>query len=300
MCSSDLAPGINFYTLTMNDRTVGQATSRLDTLPDGFELEDLMNLELPALGQTGIAVARTRVKLSPSLVMENFSFTLDSEVGRFAASGELRPDTTLEVRIVSAGSEQNLSFRLAQPPIMSNVVPIRVAMGEGLDVGETVRLPVFDPTSLSTRTVEVHILEHDTLLVTDSAAIGTDGRWASARQDTVPAWKIAEEFGGVRVESWVDEDGRILQASSALGFSMQKTEYELARQAQEESRLVSSSPIDDDVILSTAVQSNVDFADVTQYDELRFRLTGVDLQGFQLEGGRQSLRGDTLIIRRAK
>ncbi len=294
-----LAPGINFYTLTMNDRTVGQATSRLDTLPDGFELEDLMNLELPALGQTGIAIARTRVKLSPSLVMENFSFTLDSEVGRFEASGELLPDTTLEVRIVSAGSEQNLSFRLPQPPIMSNVVPIRVAMGEGLDVGETVRLPVFDPTSLSTRTVEVHILEHDTLLVTDSAAIGTDGRWASARQDTVPAWKIAEEFGGVRVESWVDEDGRILQASSALGFSMQKTEYELARQAQEDSRLVSNSPIDDDVILSTAVQSNVDFADVTQYDELRFRLTGVDLEGFQLEGGRQSLRGDTLIIRRA-
>jgi len=293
-----LAPGINFYSLTMGDRTIGQATSRLDTLPDGFELEDFMNLELPALGQTGLAVARTRVKLSPSLVMESFSFTLDSEVGRFEASGMLRPDTTLEVRIVSAGSEQNLSFRLSQPPIMSNVVPIRVAMGEGLEVGKTVRLPVFDPTSLSTRTVEVRILEHDTLFVTDSAALGPDGRWSPARTDSVPAWRITEEFGGVRVESWVDEDGRILQASSAMGFSMRKTEYELARQAQEDARLTSSSPIDDDVILSTAVQSNVDFADVTQFDELRFRLTGVDLEGFQLDGGRQTLRGDTLIIRR--
>jgi len=293
-----LAPGINFYTLTMGDRTVGQATSRLDTLPDGFELEDMMNLELPALGQTGLAVARTRVKLSPSLVMEDFTFTLDSEVGRFEASGELRPDTTLEVRIVSAGSEQNLSFRLPQPPVMSNVVPIRVAMGGDLEVGETVRLPVFDPTSLSTRTVEVEIIEHDTIFVTDSAAINDAGRWESARTDSVPAWKIAEIFGGIRVESWVDEDGRILQASSALGFSMQKTEYELSRQAQEDSRLVSASPIDDDVILSTAVQSNVDFDDVEEFDELRFRLTGVDLAGFQLEGGRQSLQGDTLVIRR--
>ncbi len=293
-----LAPGINFYTLTMGDQTIGQATSRLDTLPDGFELEDMMNLELPALGQTGVAIARTRVKLSPSLVMEDFSFTLDSEVGRFEASGELLPDTTLEVRILSAGSEQNLSFRMPQPPVMSNVVPIRVAMGHGLEVGETVRLPVFDPTSLSTRTVEVHILEHDTLFVTDSAAIGGDGRWVSARSDTVPAWKIAEEFGGVRVESWVDEDGRILEASSALGFSMRKTEYELARQAQEESRLADGSPVDGDVILTTAVQSNVDFADVEQHEELRFRLTGVDLEGFQLDGGRQELRGDTLIIRR--
>ena len=48
-----LAAGIHFYTLTMGARTVGQASSRLDTLPDGFELEDLMVLELPALGQTG-------------------------------------------------------------------------------------------------------------------------------------------------------------------------------------------------------------------------------------------------------
>lgn len=293
-----LAPGISFYTLSMGDRTVGQATSRLDTLADGFELEDLMSLELPALGQTGIAVARTRVKLSPALVMESFSFTLDSEVGRFEANGTLTQDTTLEVTILSAGSEQNLSFRMAQPPVMSNVVPIRVAMGEGLEVGETFRLPVFDPTSLSTRTVEVHILEHDTLFVTDSAAINDDGRWLPAHTDSVPAWKIAEVFGGIRVESWVDEDGRILSASSAMGFSMQKTEYELARQAQEDARLVSSSPIDDDVILSTAVQSNVDFDDVTEHDELRFRLTGVDLAGFQLEGGRQTLRGDTLIIRR--
>ena len=44
---------------------------------DGFELEDLMVLEIPALGQTGRAVARTRIKLSPSLVMENFEFSLD-------------------------------------------------------------------------------------------------------------------------------------------------------------------------------------------------------------------------------
>jgi transglutaminase-like putative cysteine protease len=296
-----LAPGVSFYTLSMGDRTVGQATSRLDTLADGFRMEDVMSLELPALGQTGIAVARTSVKLSRALVMEAFEFTLDSEVGRFEASGTLDPDTTLHVTIRSAGSEQNLSFRLPQPPVMSNVVPIRIAMGGALNVGETIRLPVFDPTSLSTRTVEVHVLEEDTLFVTDSVALDPEtGRWASAHLDSIPAWRIAEVFGGVRVESWVDADGRTIRSSSPLGFSMERTEYELARQAQEDARLVDASPIDDDVILSTAVQSNVDFEDVEQFDELRFRLTGVDLAGFQLDGGRQTLRGDTLIVRRER
>lgn len=294
-----LAPGVSFYTLGMGSRTVGQATSRLDTIPEGFVLEDVMSLELPALGQTGTAVSRTRVELDPSLVMRSFVFTLDSEVGRFRASGSLGADTTLSVTVESAGNEQSLSFRLPQPPVFANVVPIRVAMGGELEVGNRIRMPVFDPTSMSTRTVEVRVLEHDTLVVTDSVAVdpGT-GRWASAREDTIPAWRIAEVFGGIQVESWVDDDGRILRASSPLGFSMEKTEYELARQAQEEARLTSASPIDDDVILSTAVQSDVDLEDAEVYDEIRFRLTGVDLSGFQLEGGRQTLRGDTLIVRR--
>ena len=125
------------------------------------------------------------------------------------------------------------------------------------------------------------------------------GRWSPARTDSIPAWKIAELFGGIQIESWVDEDGRILRSSSPLGFSMEKTEYELARQAQEDARLTELSPIDDDVILSTAVRSNVDIENVEAFEELRFRLTGVDLSGFQLDGGRQELRGDTLIVRRA-
>jgi Transglutaminase-like superfamily len=294
-----LAPGISFYTLSMGGRSVGQATSSLDTLPDGFELEDLMSLELPALGQTGTAVARTKVKLSPALEMESFYFSLDSEVGRFEATGTLSEDTTLHVRILSAGSEQNLTFRLSQPPVMSNVVPIRVAMGGQLEVGNTIRLPVFDPTSLSTRPVEVRVIEHDTLFVADSASLDPEtGRWSPAHTDSVPAWKIAEIFGGMRVESWVDEDGRILRASSPLGFSMEKTEYELARQAQEDARVTSSSSTDSDVILSTAVQSNVDLSKVEQFAQLRFRLSGVDLDGFALDGGRQSLHGDTLIVQR--
>jgi len=295
-----LAPGVSFYTLTMGGRTVGQATSRLDTVADGFVLDDVMDLELPALGQTGSAVARTHVKLSPALVMEDFTFSLDSDVGRFLASGSVGADTTLHVAIRSAGSEQNLSFRLAQPPVFSSVVPIRLAVGEGLEVGERVRFPVFDPTTVGTRVVEVRVLEHDTLVVPDSAALDpATGRWRPARFDSIPAWRVAEVFGGVEVESWIDEDGRIIRSSSPLGFRMEKTEYELARQAQEDERLASGEgTAGSDVILSTAVRSNVDLDDAEEYGELRFRLTGVDLSGFQLDGGRQTLHGDTLVVRR--
>jgi hypothetical protein len=294
-----LAPGVSFYTLRLGDRTVGQATSRLDTVPTGFELEDVMVLDLPALGQTGSAVVRSRVSLNHSLVMESFFFSLDSEVGRFRVDGVLRADSTLEVTMDAGGEKQELSYRQADTPIFAAALPIRVAMAGELKVGNTLHLPVFDPSTLATRAVEIRVLEQGTIVVPDSASIDpVSGRWVPSRYDSIPAWKIAEIHGGIQVESWVDEDGRVLRATSALGFTMEKTEYELARQAQEDASGQATLAIDEDVIFSTAVRSNVDLGAVEEHDVLRFRLTGVELSGFQLDGGRQSLSGDTLTVRR--
>lgn len=293
-----LDPGVTFYTLRMGERAVGQATSSLDTVDGGFQLEDRMILELPALGRTGNAVVRTRVELDSALRMDRFQFSLDSDVGRFQADGDVRGDTLLEVHLGSAPHAETLSFRMASPPVFSAVVPIRVALGEGLEVGKRLRLPVFDPSTLSTRTVEVRILEHDTLAIPDSVVMGDDGRWSTAGWDSVPAWRIAEVFGGVSMESWIDGDGRILRATSPLGFSMERTEFELARQALEDGRTQGAAAVDDDVILATAIQSDVPLDDVESRAELRFVLKGVELAGFDLDGGRQRLHGDTLVVRR--
>jgi len=294
-----LAPGTNFYTIRMGDRAVGLATSRLDTIPEGFVLDDLLSLELLALGQAGTAVVRTRVTLSPSLVLQTFSFALDSDAGRYAASGSVVGDTLLVVDLAAGGSPQRLSYRLSQPPVFAPVLPIRLAMGGGLRVGERLRFPVFDPSTLSTRVVDVRVVEHATLEVVDSARLdpGT-GRWGPAGHDSVPAWRIVEIFGGVQVESWIDVDGRVIRASSPLGFTMEKTEYELARQAIDDARGLSGSVVADDVILSTAIRSNVDLGEVMDHPELRFVLRGVELEGFQLDGGRQTMVGDTLVVRR--
>ena len=59
-----LAPGTYFYTIRMNGRAIGLATSRLDTVPDGFLFEDMTRLDVPALGQMNRAMARSRVASS--------------------------------------------------------------------------------------------------------------------------------------------------------------------------------------------------------------------------------------------
>src|SRR5690606_18867964 len=134
--------------------------------------------------------------------------------------------------------------------------------------------------TLSNRIVEVDVLERDAILLPDSAFLdpGT-GRWLPAESPPITAWRIQERHGGVVVESWIDEDGRVLRSSSPLGFSMERSPFELARQARDEDRirLASRDAPGTDLILSTAIQSHVDLGRVEDHRELRFLLEGVDL-----------------------
>jgi hypothetical protein len=300
MATMTLAPGTSFYSLQMGGQAIGIASSQLDTIPEGFLLNDVMNLELQAMGQEGRAVVRTRVILSPTLQMKEFAFGLESGVGTFSADGTVEGDSILRVRIESGGSPEDLTFRLPEAPLFAAALPIRIAKGGLLEVGRTHRFSVFDPSTVSTRTVEVEILEEDNLLLPDSAIVDpSTGRWVAADYSQVPAWKIRESYGGIAVESWVDQDGRVIRSSSPMGFSMEKTAFELADQAQRDGREVAArGDFSGDLILSTAIASNVHLDDLEATDELRFVLSGVDLAGFDLDGGRQELRGDTLVVRR--
>jgi hypothetical protein len=296
-----LAPGTSFYSLQMGGQAIGVASSQLDTVPEGgFVLTDLMNLELQAMGQGGRASTRTRVALSPTLQMREFSFSLEAETGAFRADGTVEGDSLLRVSVGTGAGVEDLTFRVAQAPLFAAALPIRIAKGGLLQVGRTHRFPVFDPSTVSTRTVQVEVLEEDVLLLPDSAVLDpATGRWAAADYSPVPAWRLRESYGGVTLESWIDEDGRVIRSSSAMGFAMERTAFELAEQAQRDGREVAArGDLAGDLILSTAVASNVDLGEVTLHDELRFVLSGVDLDGFDLDGGRQTLRGDTLVVTR--
>lgn len=305
-----LDPVTHFYAISMGDRTIGTSSSRLDTVPEGFRLEDLTQLDLLAMGQSGQAVVRTRATLSPTLRMLDFEFALQSAAGDFEADGRVVGDSILAVRLRTAGAPpEELTFRVAEAPLVSGALPIRLAKGGELRAGRTVRFPVFDPSTVSNRVVEVEVLEQGHVTLVDSASVDpATGRWEPARERSVEGWRIVERYGGVQVESWIDADGRILGSTSPLGFALQRTEFELARQAREDSRARRSGDLagggsgegSGDLILATAIASNVALDAAQGYDRLQFRLTGVELDGFDLAGGRQSLEGNVLTVDRER
>jgi len=134
-------------------------------------------------------------------------------------------------------------------------------------------------------------------VVPDSAMLDATGqRWVPARWDTVRAWRVEQDMGGVSVAAWIDEMGRIVLANSPVGFTMARTAFEIAHEnfrRRDTRGLVLETG---DLITQTAIASNVRLEDAP-LTTLAVRLQGVTLSGFDLAGGRQTLAGDTLRVR---
>ena len=81
--SASLTPATSFYSSELGGATIGYAASRIDTLPDGFVLEDDLRLRVQALGNDVPATTRTQVRIGKELELQEFQFSLRSELGDF-------------------------------------------------------------------------------------------------------------------------------------------------------------------------------------------------------------------------
>jgi hypothetical protein len=52
-------------------------------------------------------------------------------------------------------------------------------------------------------------------------------RWIPAHSDTVRAWKMEQQGGGV-INGWFDERGRLVEGEPIPGITMHRTAYEIA------------------------------------------------------------------------
>ncbi len=291
-----LPPGATYYALWLGGQQIGYASNTVDTLPDGIQVDDRMTLEVPALGEVHHTDAQTQALLSRRLALRSFTATMRGDLGQFLAKGEVSGDTLLTVDLESGGSTQRLRVPLKRAIVLPGLLPIQATFGERLRVGNRFSMRIFDPMLLEERDIDMRVTGDSTFIVPDSAMYDSTQRlWVPATWDTVRAWRVEQNMGGVELVAWIDQLGRIVRAQSPVGFTMERSAFEIAhenfrRRANKGLALESG-----DLINQTAIASNVRLEDAPR-GTLAVRLGGVQLSGFDLAGGRQEMSGDTLRV----
>ena len=300
-----VTPGASFFAVLQKGQQVGFASTTIDTVGTTITVVDYLVADLPVAGKLHRASARTTMRLSRALHVMDFTADIDADLVPVKASGTVFGDTllVLALRGVAGEKPDTQRVRLSGPILLPTLVPLAVALGERPKVGKSYTLPVFDPLSMQSHDVRIGVQAESVFVLQDSSVYdAASERWKGALPDTVRAWRLtssdAPNNRGSGFAGWVDEQGRVVLANQVLGFTLERRPYEVAFENWKADAAKRGDAVseDRDIYETTAISANKKLK--TNLGQLVVRLSGVDLNGFDVKGYRQRLRGDTLTITR--
>jgi len=237
---------------------------------DSYSVYEEIKMRLVISGTPQDIHSITKVSLSPDFKIRSFRFVMNA-AHDITIEGKIQ-NKILLLDIETAGNKSRQEIQLDEIPQMPLTV-IPYLLREGLKNGMRVKFPVFDPTTLSTQNMLVEIVGKEKILLDN---------------DEVDAFKIKGDLNGIPLMMWIDEQGNELKEESPMGFTL------IAEPMSEAMKLPVSSSEISDLITQTAVPFNIELPPDISY--LKMRLRGADFEGFELNGGRQTIRGSILKI----
>ena len=251
---------------------IGYAAQTITPKQKGYKLHDLSVLNLNLLGTVQPATTRLEMEANDEWILERFDFELRSKEIRFNARGAVN-ENKLNLEVESAGHKSTREISLTQAPyLLAALKPYVVT--QQLETGKKFHFATFDPATLSQQVTTVVIEGREQIRV-------------GARVE--PAIKVRQNFRGISVVSWVDGQGRTLKEESPAGLS-------LLRQDANAAKTLSTRAVSLDIIAQTAIPVATPIANLQAKKVMRLRLSGVNLDNFALNSGRQKLDKDRLEI----
>ena len=292
-------PSAVFFAVTRGGEQIGFASSTIDTTTTQITATDYLVADLPIGGEEKRAEARSVVALTRGMRVDSFTVSLETDSIPFEARGRMLGDSTLRLSVGDTLKPDTSRVKLTGPVLLPTLLPLAVMLGERPKIGAKTTFSVFDPVEQALKPVVIEITAESLFVVSDSARLDTaSGRWMVAHDDTVRAWRLKTD-GTQSFLAWVDEQGRLVQADLPGGLAIERHAYEIAFENWKLDARARGTRVtaDRDILETTAIASNR-LVTVNALGELRARLSGTDLRGFAIEGGRQHMRGDTLVVRR--
>jgi hypothetical protein len=262
----------SWMNISQNGQKIGYSHRRFSKTEKGHHLSESVFLQINTMGVVQGMTIKTDGNLNPDMTLSSFDFDLRSSLFRFHASGVVSgKQVTLYTEM--SGSEKKTVLTLKEAPHLANGILESFNIAE-LKEGETRSINVFDPATMGQRPVKLTMLGDDVITIM--------GQERKAR-------KISVEFMGTRQLAWIGEGGDILKEQGILGITLEQV---TKSQALDGVTLTASA----DLTQIASIPSNMVIDDAPQLAMLKVKITNIEKTNLKLNGGRQTLRKDILVI----
>ncbi len=177
------------------------------------------------------------------------------------------------IKIGSGGGSRTERRRLEEPIVLPLNLHRSLA-AKGLETGQTYRVRLLDPMTLTEGEAEIKVLEREVI------------HWSGREEE---AFRIQSRFAGLVTTAWIDTKGEILKEETPLGWTLLKEVPGSGLQAQ-------STGNPPDMLAATAVPAIGFAGEAGTLKSARLKLNRFPLTWNGLDGGRQQLYDDEVVI----
>jgi Transglutaminase-like superfamily len=255
-----------------NKSKIGFSHSRLFREPTGYRLTEAVQMRINTMGMIQDINLNTETQLNPDFTLRQLDFEISSGRFRFRVQGTVNGNI-LHATTESAGSRRRLDIALKDKSYHFGGIIDAVAATD-LNPGDRYIFNIFDPASMGQAQVIAEVVGRE--IVNNSAS-------------SLPATKVSLNFKGVSQLVWIAKDGDVVKETGLLGISLVKTDRKDALEGLADESV-------QDLTQASSVASNVLFENVEALKVLKIKIQGITPQNLQLQGGRQTFKGQVLTV----
>ncbi len=272
--SATLHAGEEWQNVFHGEQKIGYVQQRTTPIDGGFQFDEHSLLRLVMMNEPQTVRTIISGRTDAHFALQQFTFELSSGVGTLRVRGKVDGDE-LDLTMASGSDESTQQIPLKGPVYLPATLRNVVAANE-LRAGREFQLQVFDPATMKNDITHVTVEQREPV---PQAADGTQ------------AWRVREEFHGIKTTAWVDDSGTVLREEGPLGLVLVRTDANDALHG----RWREAAALD--LIQTVAVPVTTLIDRPRDLDFLRFRLRGIDLDRVPNDA-RQRRSGDTWTITR--
>lgn len=267
-----LARQENYYGVWFRNKRIGYVVERMLPHPDikdFYQIEQEALINLNVLDTVQPINMQLNGMLTPSMQLQDFSFSFSSSFYQMHATGkvsgnrvEFTLDTGQAVIEDSVLFESSPMLSLNQRPWLLSQLP---------EIGDKRKVPFFDPLSLEPRTSTIEYL-------------GAGKELILGRVHTLRHYR--ESFSGIKTDFYTDDRGKIVKETTPAGFVLL---------AEPKFKATDITKTGDELLQAVAVPYSGSLPNKDS-SAVHYRLTLPEGVQFDLDGGRQQLKGNILTV----
>jgi len=263
-----------WFAIYQHENRIGYGRSELRPQPVGHIVIEELLLRLDFLGEVQDISSWVQANLEEDFSLKSFIFRLQAGPIYYRLKGGVEEGNLILVSQM-AGQEQIQKIPLSNPIYLSSGMKSFIAQ-QPLAVGNTYRLALFDPATMSQTMVPLQVEAKETV------RIGTRD---------LEAYRVVMNFRGVQLKTWVSPYGELLKEEGFLGLTMVRSDQEDVLKGFKEAKGA-------ELVREAAVVPDRTIANPRQLQLLRLQLGGITGDGWDLAGGRQNWRNGELTVAR--